>query len=474
LNDAAPTRGPTRGWLERALGAITRVEPGEAGTALLLTLDVFALLTSYYLVKPVREGLILSLPGGAELKAYASGAIAALLVLLVPIYGKVAARWPRNRLIAFVTTFFAVCLLVFWGLGRTAWVDSGWLGIAFYLWVGVFNLVVVAQFWAFANDVYTVEQGKRLFALVGLGASIGAASGSRFAAWALGFVGLTELLLLGALLLVFSAILGEVIHRRENGRHPPPRATPPEPGVSVGTNGLSMIAADPFLMRLAIFTLVFTFANTNGEYVLGVLIKQAALDAEAQGILGSLGPEAYIGRLYGRFYFWVNVLGIGMQALLVSRLVKWGGVGLALLFLPMIALGTWASIVVAPILVVVWVAKTLENAGDYSVHNTARQMLWLPLPAHVKYNAKQATDTVFVRGGDVASALLVFFAVEQLAIGVRTVAVINLGLVAVWLWLAVRLVSAHRRMVAARTCSGGPRPALAAAGHATHVGGAGP
>lgn len=451
MNDLPHAGTSTRTWVERALGAITRVEPGEAGTALLLTLDVFALLTSYYLIKPVREGLILSLPGGAELKAYASGIIAALLVVLVPLYGRVAARWPRNRLIVVVTFFFVGCLVTFWGLGKMAWVDPGWLGVAFYLWMGVFNLVVVAQFWAFANDVYSVEQGKRLFALIGLGASIGAATGSRFAAWALGFVGLTELLLLGAAFLVVSAVLVEVIHRRENGRFPPPKGRVAEPGAPLGANGLRMIAADPFLMRLAVFTLVFTFVNTNGEYVLGALISEAAEHAESMGLLGSLTPEAYIGRLYGRFYFWVNVLGIGMQAFLVSRLVKWGGVGLALLFLPVIALGTWTAIVTAPILAVVWVSKTLENAGDYSINNTARQMLWLPLPARVKYNAKQATDTVFVRGGDVASALLVFVGVEQLAMSVRGMAAINLALVVVWLWLAVRLVTAHRRMVAERT-----------------------
>jgi AAA family ATP:ADP antiporter len=446
-DQSAPAGGKSGLWA-RILGVFADVRPGEAGTALLMALEVFILLTAYYLIKPAREGLILSLEEGAEYKSYASAAIAALLFVAVPLYGKVTRRFSRNRLIIVVTLFFAVDLVGFWALDALPG-SRAWLGIPFYLWVGIFNMMVVAQFWAFANDLYSVEAGKRLFPLIGLGASIGAATGSRIAAWALEYLEITELLLVAAGLLVVAAGLVEWVHRRETraGHEPPApekkrKREKTRPGRS---NGLAMVVHDRYLLQMALFTLVFTFVNTNGEYVLSVLMSEAARAAEAAGELGGMEPDAYIGHLYGEFYFWVNVLGVLLQAFLVSRLVKWGGIRLALLFLPVLALGTWAVVVAMPVLYVVWATKTVENASDYSINNTARQMLWLPLPSDVKYNAKQAVDTVCVRLGDVASACLVFVVADMLELSVRTFAIVTLGLVGVWLVLAARLVREHRR-----------------------------
>jgi ATP:ADP antiporter, AAA family len=450
-----PGRGKGGLWA-RILGVFAEVRPGEAGTALLLGLEVFILLTAYYLIKPAREGLILSLAEGAEYKSYSSAAIAALLLVAVPLYGKVTKRFARNRLIVAVTLFFALDLVGFWALDALPG-SRDWLGIPFYLWVGIFNMMVVAQFWAFANDIYSVEAGKRLFPLIGLGASIGAATGSRIASWALQFLEVTELLLVAAALLVIAAALVEWVHRRALAAPAAP-AEPAEPeeekSPSRTSNGLVMVLRDRYLLQMALFSLVFTFVNTNGEYVLSVLMSEAAEAAEAAGELGGVTAEAYIGQMYGRFYFWVNVLGVALQAFLVSRLVKWGGIRLALLFLPVLALGTWSLVVAVPVLGVVWASKTLENASDYSINNTARQMLWLPLPSDVKYNAKQAVDTVCVRLGDVASAVLVFAIADSLELSLRTFAIVTLGLVVVWLVLAARLVREHRRRAREREQAG--------------------
>src|SRR5882672_8396926 len=140
---ALPAVSPSRRPLDALLGWVAEVHAGEGVTALLLMLNVFLLLSAYYLLKTVREPLVLAAPGGgAAIKSYASAAIALLLLGLVPAYGALA------------------------------------VGVAFFVWVGIFNLMVVAQFWAFANDVYTVEQGKRLFAIVAFGASLGAIAGA--------------------------------------------------------------------------------------------------------------------------------------------------------------------------------------------------------------------------------------------------------------------------------------------------------
>lgn len=162
--------------VEFLLGVFGEVRPGEAPTALLLALNVFLLLTAYYMLKVAREPLIL-LGAGAEVKSYASVAQSVLLVFVANFYGWLSARVGRVALIALVTLFFAMNLGVFWVLG----IRGVPLGVPFFLWVVVFNTVTVAQFWSFAAETYTEEQGKRLFTIVGIGSSIGAVGGATIA-----------------------------------------------------------------------------------------------------------------------------------------------------------------------------------------------------------------------------------------------------------------------------------------------------
>src|SRR5262249_15417827 len=153
-------------WL---LSLFTDVHSGEGIGALILAVNVFVLLEAYYILKTVREALVLS-EGGAEAKAYSSAAQAALLLLIIPAYGRLASRVNRDRLINSVTIFFASHLVVFYVLGRA----GVHLGVPFFLWVGIFNLLVIAQFWALANDLYNKDQGTRLLPVVGIGSSLGA------------------------------------------------------------------------------------------------------------------------------------------------------------------------------------------------------------------------------------------------------------------------------------------------------------
>ena len=188
-----------RNPLERALSVFADVRPGEGWPTLLLMLAIFLLLTAYYIIKPVREGLILG-GGGAEVKSYAAAGQAVLLLGIVPIYGRLADRLPRLRLITAVTFFFVVCLGVFFVLGQ-AGVP---LGVPFYLWVGIFNVMIIAQLWSFANDLFTTGQGKRLFAIVGFGASSGAVVGNMVVERLIAPLGIYPPMLVAAALLVLS------------------------------------------------------------------------------------------------------------------------------------------------------------------------------------------------------------------------------------------------------------------------------
>ena len=150
--------GQGRSIGERLLSPIADVHRDEVVSAVLMTLVMFLILASYYLLKTAREIFILS-EGGAEVKSYSSAGQAILLLILVPAYGAFASRVNRIQLVQWVTLFFAAHLVLF-----LMAIGAGWhVGVPYFLWLGIFNLMVIAQFWAFASDIYTPDQGKRLF-----------------------------------------------------------------------------------------------------------------------------------------------------------------------------------------------------------------------------------------------------------------------------------------------------------------------
>src|SRR5271156_4928168 len=174
VSSPSPQFEPVRkSLLERVLSIITDVRAGEGLGAVLLTVDLTVLLGGYYLLKTVRESLILA-QGGAEVKAYSSAAQAILLFGVVPIYGWIATRINRNQLLRWTSIFFASNLLLFAYLGSRGIHEA----VPYFIWVGIFNVFTVAQLWAFATDLYTEPQGKRLFPMLGVGASIGAVGGA--------------------------------------------------------------------------------------------------------------------------------------------------------------------------------------------------------------------------------------------------------------------------------------------------------
>ncbi len=435
--------------LRRALRAVTDVRAEEAPLALALTLNVFLLLTAYYVIKPVREALILSLESGAEYKSYMSAAIAVALLFAVPAYARLVDRLPRLRLVVGVTLFFASHLVLFFA-GSQIEALRGVLGLGFYVWIGVFNMMVVAQLWSFANDLYDPERGKRLFPLVALGASLGAALGSKVASLLVGLIGVDAMLLVAAALLVACAglfVVCERLSRRvPRGAEPMPAAAPAAEVIESAEpqGAFALVLRHRYIALIALFTLVFNFANSNGEYILGKLVKAEALQAVASGVIGPGDVRAFVGKAYADFYFTVNVVGVLVQAFLVSRIIRYVGMTGALLVLPLLTLGSSVAVLAMPVLAVFRVGKTLENATDYSLNNTARQMLWLPTSAELKYKAKQAVDTFFVRLGDVSSALLVYAGAELLSWSVRGFALVNAALSLIWVALALGIVAEQR------------------------------
>lgn len=422
--------------LEKFLSLFTEVQSGEGRTALLLFFNLLVLLTAYYMMKTVREALILA-GSGAEVKSYSAAGQAILLLIAVPLYAKLASRVPRRRLINIVTIFFTVCLVLFYFLGQMGVP----LGVIFYLWVGIFNLMVPAQFWAFANDLYTPAAGKRIFVIVAFGASSGSVVGSFLARHLIDPLGVYQLLLLAGALLVLNLIITNIVDSREKGNidreKNASKSIDEEP---VGKGGaFELVFKNKYLLMIAFLMLFLNWVNTTGEYILGRTITEAAHKAVAEGATAGLTAETFIGKFYGDFFTVVNLLGMLMQLFIVSRILKYLGIRIALLFLPVIALFGYGIIAFYPIMVAVRWSKTFENATDYSLQNTVRQVLFLPTTREEKYKAKQAIDTFFVRIGDVLSAVLVYIGTALLAFHTKQFALVNIGLVVVWMILAYRI-----------------------------------
>jgi AAA family ATP:ADP antiporter len=425
------------------LRLFTEVQSGEGVTVLTLTFNIFLILTTYYLIKPVREGLILSVPGGPELKSYTAAAQALLLLLAVPAYGWLAGRVGRMRLIDSVTLLFAACLVGFYLL-VSAGVE---VGVAFFLWTGIFNLMIPAQFWAFANDLYTPEQGKRLFVLVAFGASAGAVFGSVLANVLIPVLGVQQMLLVAAAVLASTLVLSHYAAARESTAAragAPPAAAPEEAPVGEG-NAFALVMRNRYLLLLAFMLLLNNWVNSNGEYLLGHIVKEAA-DADAAGH-GAAEERAFIASFYAGYFGVVNLMGMLLQLFVVSRVIKYVGIPLALCVLPAITLGSYLTILVAPVLAVVRWVKTAENSTDYSLQSTLKQVLYLPTTRAEKYKAKQAIDTFFVRAGDVCSAGLVLAGTHLLSLGVQGFALVTIALCAVWLVLSFLLGRRFRSLV---------------------------
>jgi len=191
--------------------------------------------------------------------------------------------------------------------------------------------------------------------------------------------------------------------------------------------------------------------NTTGEYFVSELVSRHAGELSAAD--PRFNAEAYLGSFAGSYQFWVAVAAFLLQALVASRVVKYLGLPGVLLALPLIALGGYTVIAAGVTFAVVRWIKTAENATDYSIMNTARQLLWLPTTREEKYKAKQAIDTFFVRIGDVLSGLIVFVGAGLLQLSVSRMALVNVAIVLAWIGVALIVLKRHRALVERRAAA---------------------
>jgi AAA family ATP:ADP antiporter len=432
--------GLRRNLLERFLSVVCDVRPGEGLGALILTINLFTLLGAYYLLKTVRESLILA-EGGAEVKAYSSAAQAVVLLGVVPLYGWIATHLNRNRLLRWTTLFFASNLLIFYFASQT----GARIGIVYYIWVGIFNVFTVAQLWAFATDLFSPDQGKRLFPLLGVGASAGAVGGAWMAGLLIKPLGPYKIMLIavGALCIcaALTRLAGYIITKR-GGELEKKKDTE----TLSREGGFQLLMRDRYLMLIAILTILLNIVSLSGDFIFGKLLVEQT--NHVVGTTASLMKtrKAYIGAYYASYYEWTNAVSFVIQAFLVSRIFKRIGVRGSMFVLPVISIATFVTILANPILQVVRVLKIAENSTNYSLQNTVRAALLLPTSREAKYKAKAAIETFCVRLGDVLQAGVIFIG-TALHFGVQAFARMTLAITLLWLFVAFKLYVEHKQRV---------------------------
>jgi AAA family ATP:ADP antiporter len=402
---------------ERFLRLFTDVRAGEGRIALLLFADVFLILCSYYFVKPLREGWIsvssVASLSKMEVKAYSSFGQSLLLLPIVWYYGRLADRFHRRDLIARASLFCISNMVLFWLIQPDFFIKNlPGTGIAFYLWVGMFGVFVVAQFWAFAADVYTDEQGRRLIPMVAIGATAGAAMGS----W------ITDVFVSGKIVPtgIYSSRDGALWRSSCSpawSTNQTRDAAVKRPAKEAGQVKWRIDASSaPFLLTVGAITLLLSWVNTNGENPLAFASSRTCWRSRRPrgGVTGDAAVLEFTRDGTTAFSRQLLLLGEHRGALAAgrrrSRLLKYGGFGVTLLLLPVIALISYSTMWLLPVLAVVKAMKIAENSTDYSINNTARHVLWLPVSTEMKYKGKPAIDSLFVRVGDGLAALTVLIA----------------------------------------------------------------
>ncbi|MGD8347328.1 MAG: hypothetical protein PVI83_08775 [Lysobacterales bacterium] len=384
----------------------------------------FLIMSSYYILRAVRDEI-----GAADSRNLQLlwTAVFFVMMLAVPLYSWVASRWSRGVFVPLANRFFIACLVAFWlslvFLPETA---RPWIDRVFYVWTSVFALFVVTVFWGFIADCFSNEQGKRLFATIALGSSVGAMLGSTITAALATVVPVFALLLIACIPLELASWCALVLHRRFATGDV---KNPGEAGRAIGGSawaGMKAVFASRYLMGIAFFILVMTFVSTVLYFQQSALIYDAIADrGERRALLAKMDWA-------------VNFLTILFQVYLTARIVKWLGVGLTLAIVPVVMAAGFVALGLYPTLAVLVVVQVIYRAGRYGLTKPAREMLWTVLGREAKYKSKPFLDAAVYRGGDLVSGWI-YTGLAAVGLSIGAIALVSAPVAGLWALLALRL-----------------------------------
>src|SRR5215207_2727768 len=406
------------------------VRPGEGLPVLLAFLYVACVVAAYLLAKPIRNSLFLKEYGPYAL-VYAYAAVPLVLSVFVAAYARIMARVGTRLVTIGTLVFFSLNVLGFWYALRFA--RSDWLPAAFYVWVNCFGVIAPVQAWSFANSLFDVRQARRLFGLIGAGASLGAIAGGVLARFLVGPVGGTVnmLLVLAALILVAAVIVAVASRRlraRGISRSSKPGATRT---VQPLAESLKLIGRSPYLRLVAVlvFLVAITTQWTNFQ-----------LSLVADRRFG--GDMDRLTEFFGTFNFTVGAAGFLLQLFMTGPSLRRFGIGFAIMLLPLfIAFGSSLTLV-APVFLAVLFTNASDQGLRFSLDKAAYELLYLPIPTAQRQSVKNALDIVGNRVADALGGILLglatrgFFMLPGAHFGLRGTASVTLALSLVWTFVA--------------------------------------
>ena len=423
-----------RAWGHRlARGLDLREGEGPAVTAGLALF--YLLFTGYFMLRPVRETM--GVAGGVDNLHWLFTGTFVVTLASLPLFGWLASRVPRQRILPWAYGFFASNLLVFAGiLARNP--EDVWSARAFYIWLSVFNLLSISLAWSVLADLFSNEQGKRLFGLLAAGASLGGLSGPLLGAALVVPLGHAGLLVLAALMLSGS-VMAALYLRHWRARQPLPEDARHPPSRPLGGNPLTgalAVLRSRYLLGLSLFVVLLASVSTF------LYVEQARIVSE------TFTDRARQTQVFGLIDAGVQALAILTQVFFTGRLAKRLGVGALLVGVPLAMAVGFVWLALAPVFavfavfVVVMVAR---RAGEYALVRPGREMLFTVLPAEDKYKAKSFIDTVVYRGGDAVSGWLKR-GLDLLGDHPQLAVWIGAGLAAIWAVTGYRLGQARAKM----------------------------
>ena len=426
---------PDNVLLQRWLGRVVVVRPGEARALVWSFAYFFCLLAGYYVLRPLRDEM--GIAGGVRNLQWLYTATFVVMLAAVPVFGALVTRLPRRKFVPLVYHFFVINIALFWLLLT---LDVGKVHVArvFFVWISVFNLFAVSVFWSFMADLYASEQGKRLFGFIAAGGSAGALLGPAVTVALAVPLGPVNLLIIAALLLELAVLCAHRLERAApQAEDSPAKARErgsPEAGALGGSwlAGIAMLLRSPYLAGIALWVCLLSLAGTF------LYFQQASIVAAASD------DPAVRTRIFATIDLAIGVLTILVQFFATGRLISRFGVGPAAAALPLVFALGFLALAFTPALFMVIAFQALQRATNFALSNPAREVLFTVLDREEKYKAKNVIDIVVFRGADAASGWL-FSALRGGGMELAAISLASVPLAGAWLVLAIALGRAQEK-----------------------------
>jgi AAA family ATP:ADP antiporter len=408
LIDVTPTELPALGWC---------------------WLFIFSVLASYYILRPIRDQM--GVAGGVNnLPWLFTGTLIVMLVLNVP-FSALVKLLPRKQFISLSYRFFALSIL---GFGTVLYMatpeQAVWIGRSFFIWISVFNLFVVSIFWSMVVDIFSPEQGKRLFGFIAAGATLGAIVGSSLTATLAQYVQPAFLLVGAAVLLEVATFCVRRLSRLSVSMSDRPNRDREEEPIGGGVmSGFIDAVRSPYLLNMAAFLLLYAITSTF------LYFSQASVVAAN---FTSRGAQM---TFFATIDLTVNIITLGIQVFLTGRVVGWLGVAAVLSLLPILSIFGFGTLYLMPTLFAVAAFQVARRAGNFALTQPARQILYTVVSREDRYKAKNFIDTAIYRAGDQVGAWS-YALIGFVGWGVKEASVASVVVSVLWLcnslWLGRR------------------------------------